>query len=46
MQRRLEKQGDAGVVHRLRGRRSNNALEKAKAIKALSLYGARRRTAW
>ena len=37
LQRRLEKHGDGGVVHRLRGRRSNNAMEKASRRKALSL---------
>ena len=37
LQRRLEKDGDGGVVHRLRGRRSNNALDKAVRTRALSL---------
>jgi DNA-binding Lrp family transcriptional regulator len=38
IQRRLEELGDAGVVHRLRGRPSNRAMAKASRSKALSLY--------
>jgi DNA-binding Lrp family transcriptional regulator len=38
IQRRLEKLGDAGVVHRLRGRASNNALDPVVAREAVSLY--------
>ena len=38
IQRRLEAQGDGGVVHCLRGRRSNNAMEKSRSAKAVSLY--------
>lgn len=38
IQRRLEDKGDAGVVHRLRGRASNNALDKAVSKRAVSLY--------
>ena len=37
IQRRLEAEGDKGVVHGLRGRRSNNAIEVALAEEALSL---------
>jgi len=38
IQRRLEKLGDAGVMHGLRGRASNNALDQAVASAAVSLY--------
>src|SRR5665213_2286769 len=38
IQRRLEKQGDGGAVHRLRGRTSNSALDESVVKRALSLY--------
>jgi transposase len=38
IQRRLEAQGDAGVVHRLRGRRSNRAKGDTLRLAALSQY--------
>ena len=38
IQRRLESQGDAGVVHRLRGHRSNRAKGDALRLGALSRY--------
>jgi hypothetical protein len=38
IQRRLELEADGGVVHRLRGRRSNNATDAALAKQAVSLY--------
>lgn len=38
IQRRLEQAGDAGAVHRLRGRPSNNRTPKALRNQALSLY--------
>jgi hypothetical protein len=38
VQRRLEKQGDGGAVHRLRGRSSNNAMDAGQVKRALSLY--------
>ena len=37
LQRRMECRGDAGVVHGLRGRRSNNAADALLKAKALSL---------
>lgn len=38
LQRRLEAQGDAGVVHRLRGRPSNRQLDMALRAQALEVY--------
>jgi hypothetical protein len=38
IQRRLEAQGDGGVVHRLRGRRSNRALKDSLKRQALRHY--------
>lgn len=38
LQRRLEAQGDAGVVHRLRGRRSNRSLDETLMHKAIAVY--------
>ena len=38
IQRRLEDQGDGGLVHRLRGRASNNAPDAEQLKRALSLY--------
>ncbi len=38
IQRRLQDQGDGGVVHRLRGRRSNNALDETVSRRAVGLY--------
>jgi len=38
IQRRLEAEGDAGVVHRLRGRPSNRAKGDGLRVKALSRY--------
>src|SRR5262245_46657740 len=41
LQRRLEAEGDAGVVHRLRGRPSNHRLDAALKAAALAAYRAR-----
>ena len=41
VQRRLEAEGDAGVVHRLRGKPSNRALDEAVRRSALDLYRAK-----
>jgi hypothetical protein len=41
IQRRLEAQGDGGVVHRLRGRRSNRALDDSLKRQALRHYQCR-----
>jgi transposase InsO family protein len=38
IQRRVEESGDAGVVHGLRGRGSNNGTSKATRARAVSLY--------
>src|SRR4051794_2772917 len=38
VQRRLEAEGDAGVVHRLRGKPSNGALDDAVRAGALDMY--------
>jgi helix-turn-helix protein len=38
IQRRLEKEKDAGVVHRLRGRPSNRRVEAARRRRALGVY--------
>ena len=40
LQRRLEGEGDGGVVHRLRGRPSNRALDEAVRSEVLGLYRA------
>jgi hypothetical protein len=37
IQRRLEGKGDEGVVHGLRGKRSNNAADRVKILRVLSL---------
>ena len=39
IQRRLEAQGDGGVVHRLRGRRSNRRAPTWKRRKVMAMYG-------
>jgi ribosomal protein L29 len=38
MQRRLERDGDGGIIHRLRGRPSNRAVEPSIRQRALDLY--------
>lgn len=38
LQRRLEAEGDAGIVHRLRGQASNRQLNDELRVKALELY--------
>ena len=38
LQRRLEADGDSGIVHRLRGRASNRQLDQELRLKALELY--------
>ena len=38
LQRRVSREKDSGVIHKLRGRPSNNACEKALKKKVLSLY--------
>src|SRR5262249_37295420 len=38
LQRRLEAEGDAGIVHRLKGRASNRQLNHELRVKALELY--------
>src|SRR3954469_21950063 len=43
IQRRLEAEGDAGAVHRLRGKPSNRAVDEAVRRSALDLYRARYR---
>jgi len=43
IQRRLEQSGDAGIVHQLRGRASNNQLDAALRKQMLSLYQKRYR---
>src|SRR3982750_4224524 len=43
LQRRLEAEGDAGLVHRLRGRRSNHAYEDGLRRRVLRAYRQRYR---
>jgi hypothetical protein len=40
IQRKLEREGDAGIVHKLRGRPSNRQIDPAHRAKVLARYGA------